>query len=87
MTAAEIRSAVLETLGDIAPEVDLPALDPEQTFADQFDFDSVDCLNLVQGLEGSLNVDIPEGDCPKLASLNSAVNYLLEKKKAAPTPE
>ena len=50
MTQDEIRSIVQRTLADIAPEADLESMDPNVAFADQFDFDSVNCLNLVLAL-------------------------------------
>ncbi len=76
MTQEEIRSIVLRTLGDIAPEVDLDEIDPGVAFADQFDFDSVNCLNLVLELGREVQVEIPESDCPKLSTLNGCVAYL-----------
>ena len=44
---------------------------------DQSDIDSMDFLNFVIGLHKELKVEIPEADYPKLASLNSGVEYLL----------
>ncbi len=79
MTQQAIRSIVLRTLGDIAPEVDLDKIDPSVAFADQFDFDSVNCLNLVLALGRGLQVEIPESDCPKLSTLNGCVAYLAAK--------
>jgi acyl carrier protein len=64
MTEKDIRSAALRILSDIAPEVDLEDLEPDTAFVDQFDFDSVNCLNFVLGLGRELQVKIPESDCP-----------------------
>ena len=79
MTQDEIRSIVLRTLADIAPEVDLEVMDPKMAFADQFDFDSVNCLNLVLTLGQELQVEIPESDCPNLSTLNGCITYLAAK--------
>lgn len=87
MTREDIQSAVLRHLARIAPEADLGALDPEQSYADQFDFDSVDCLNLVLAVEKELGVRIPESDYPEMASLGSAVRYLWKVSKAGPPPK
>ena len=76
MTRDEIRAAVLRTLGEIAPEADLSALEPDVSFRDQLDVDSMDLLNFVVALHGALHVDIPEADYPKLATLNGCVDYL-----------
>jgi acyl carrier protein len=73
---ARIRAATLQILADIAPEVDLEQIDPDVAFADQFDFDSVNCLNLVLALGRELGVEIPETDCHRLSTLNGCVTYL-----------
>lgn len=74
------RELVLRVLGEIAPEADLENLKPEVSYRDQFDFDSVDCLNFVIRLQKELKFDIPEADYPKLATLNGCVEYLRSKK-------
>ena len=76
MTRDEIRAIVLRTLGDIAPEADLSTLEPDVSFRDQLDVDSMDLLNFVIALHAVLHVDIPEADYPKLATLDGCVDYL-----------
>lgn len=78
MTPNEIRSAVQETLGAIAPEADLAQLKPDVGFRDQLDLDSVDFLNFVIALHKRLHVEIPEKDYPKLATLQGCIDYLAE---------
>jgi acyl carrier protein len=76
MTEAEIRQIVEQALGNVAPEVDLDAIDPAKDLRDQIDIDSVDFLNFVIGLHKELNVEIPDADLPKLTTLNGCVTYL-----------
>jgi acyl carrier protein len=76
MTADALRSAVLETLLDVAPDVDASTLDSARPFRDQFDFDSMDQLNFVVGLHKRLGIDVPEADYPQLATLAGCVDYL-----------
>lgn len=76
MTRDEIRAVVLRTLGEIAPEADLSTLEPDVSFRDQLDVDSMDLLNFVIALHAVLHVDIPEADYPKLATLDGCVDYL-----------
>ena len=83
MTEAEIRQLVRDALSNIAPEVDVDAIDPAKDLRDQIDIDSVDFLNFVIGLHKELNVDIPDADVAKLASLNGCVTYLSAKLKQA----
>jgi acyl carrier protein len=76
VTRDEIRAVVLRTLGEIAPEADLSTLEPDVSFRDQLDVDSMDLLNFVIALHTALHVDIPEADYPKLETLNGCVEYL-----------
>lgn len=78
-SATEIRQIVLGVLGNIAPEVDLESIDPEDNLRDQMDIDSVDFLNFVIGLHKALAIEIPDADVPKLATLNGCVSYLVSK--------
>jgi len=76
VTRDEIRATVLRTLGEIAPEADLSTLEPDVSFRDQLDVDSMDLLNFVIALHARLHVDIPEADYPKLATLDGCMDYL-----------
>ena len=76
MTRDQIRATVLRTLGGIAPEADLSTLEPDVSFRDQLDVDSMDLLNFVIALHAVLHVDIPEADYPRLATLDGCVDYL-----------
>jgi len=83
VTEGETRQIVRETLSNIAPEVDLDAIDPAKDLRDQMDIDSVDFLNFVIGLNKELGVEIPEADVPKLGTLNGCVAYLLPRAKCS----
>ena len=83
LTAADVRRTALRILGEIAPEADLASLKPDVSFRDQLDIDSMDFLNFVIALHEALQVEIPEADDPKLASLNACVEYLLARSAAS----
>ena len=74
-TPDEIKATALRILGEIAPEADLSSLNPDVSFRDQLDIDSMDFLNFVIALHETLHIDIPEADYPKLDSLNACVKY------------
>ncbi|MEO5337560.1 MAG: phosphopantetheine-binding protein [Magnetospirillum sp. WYHS-4] len=76
MTEAEIRAQVLMVLKEVAPDLDEGVLKPDVNFRDQFEFDSVDCLNFALALERTFTIHIPELDYPRLSSLDSATAYL-----------
>lgn len=76
MTKDEIKATVLRLLGNVAPEADLTHIRPEVNFRDQLDIDSMDFLNFVIAVHETLQVEIPEIDYPKVASLNGCIDYL-----------
>jgi acyl carrier protein len=78
VTRDEVRETVLRCLGDVAPEADPAHVKPDVSFRDQLDLDSMDFLNFVIALHQALGVDVPEIDYPKLATLDSCIEYLAE---------
>jgi len=86
MTREQIRSAVLEAIGAIAPEADLSTLRADVALREQLDLDSMDLLNVVTALHRSLGVEIPEADYPRLATLDACVEYLAEAQRGGPRP-
>jgi acyl carrier protein len=81
MTKDQIRETVLRVLGQIAPEADLSQIKSDLRIRDQLDIDSMDLLNWVIGLHKELNVDIPEADYPRLATLDGCIDYLSARRE------
>jgi acyl carrier protein len=79
MTESDIREIVEQALGNIAPEIDLDAIDPGKDLREQMDVDSVDFLNFVIALHKELNIEIPDADVPRLTTLNGCVSYLASR--------
>jgi acyl carrier protein len=76
MNDLDIRKVVQEELNNIAPEVDLAAVDPAGDLRETFDIDSIDFLNFITAIHHRLGVDIPELDYPKLVTLDGAIAYI-----------
>ena len=76
MTAEEIRAAALETLADIAPEVEPAAIEGATPLQEQLDLDSMDFLRLLEELAARAGVDIPERDYDQVATLDGLVSYV-----------
>jgi acyl carrier protein len=83
MTIDEIKSVILEIIQDIDDEADLDNLNPGEALRDQLDLDSMDFLDIVMELRKRYQIQIPEADYPQLATLDSCVNYLVPRLKAA----
>ena len=79
MTREEISQAVVDIIADVVPDEDCSGLDPEQNLREQLDLDSMDFLDIVMELRKQYKVEVPGEDYPKLATLNSCVDYLEPK--------
>ncbi len=81
MTKEEIRKAIHDIISGIVPDEDLSNLDDNQIIRDQIELDSMDFLDIVLELRKRYKADVPEEDYPKLATINSCVEYLEPKLK------
>ena len=73
---AELKAKLLTLLTDVAPDVDPATVQANVDFREQFDFDSMDQLNFAIAIHKAFNIEIPEADYPKLASLDKCVSYI-----------
>ncbi|MBU0482342.1 MAG: acyl carrier protein [Proteobacteria bacterium] len=76
MNREEIKDVVIEIIQDIDEDADTDGLKADQPLRDQLDLDSMDFLDIVMELRKRYKLQIPEGDYPELATLDSCVNYL-----------
>lgn len=76
MQATDISQAILDIIASIAPDEDLSDVKPDVRLRDQLDLDSMDFLDIVMELRKRYGVEVPEEDYPKLATLDSCVEYL-----------
>ena len=79
MAPADIRTAIIEILEDIAPDEDLSVLKDETSFREQLELDSMDFLDIVMELRKRYRVQVPEEDYPNLDSMQTTVTYLTPK--------
>jgi acyl carrier protein len=77
MNEENIKKMVFQALKKIAPEADLERIDPSVRFREQFEFDSIDFLNLITALQKETGIIIAEEDCLKLSTLKGIINYFL----------
>jgi acyl carrier protein len=79
VTRDDIRGAVVKALTSVAPEVQPASLGADQPFRQELELDSMDFLNFVIALCANLEIDVPEVDYPKLATLHAAEDYLAHR--------
>lgn len=76
MTRDAIKELIVEIITDIDEDADFENLEPDQALRDQLDLDSMDFLDIVMELRKRYQLQIPEEDYPRLATLNSCADYL-----------
>ena len=79
MQAGEIKKAVLDIIGEIVPDHDVDVVKGDVALREQLDLDSMDFLDIVMELKKRHRIEVPQEDFPKLATLNSCVEYLTSK--------
>lgn len=82
MTREAIGQAIIDIIRDIVPDEDCSGLDGDRNLRDQLDLDSMDFLDIVMELRKKYGVEVPEADYPKLATLNTCIEYLSPKMAA-----
>ena len=82
MTPDEIRTVLLEEIGNIAPEADVSMVRPDADLREELDIDSISFLNLIIALGHRLGINVPEKDYAQLRTLKSAVAYLAKSAAA-----
>ena len=71
---AEVREIIVSQLGVDAAKVTLDA-----SFVDDLGADSLDIVELVMAFEEQFEVEIPDEDAEKIATVRDAVEYLKAK--------
>ncbi len=70
----KVQDIIVNKLG-----VDQDQVTPEASFTNDLGADSLDTVELVMEFEKAFNIQIPDEDAEKIASVGDAVRYLQEK--------
>jgi len=79
LTNTEVRSKVLDIIADIALDDDVTGINDDLALREQLDLDSMDFLDIVMELKKRHKIEVPQEDYPKLATMQSCVDYLAPK--------
>lgn len=81
MTEQQVTQTIFQLLKKIAPDSEPEKLKPDDDIRHTLEIDSFDALRFLVELDEKLGVETPEEDYGKIATLNSLVKYIMEKKK------
>ena len=73
-TAEKVKEIIVSKLG-----VDAAQVTPEASFTNDLGADSLDTVELVMEFEKAFNIQIPDEDAEKIASVGDVINYLKTK--------
>jgi len=76
VTPDQARQAIRDALTQIVPDADIDAVPPDADLRESFELDSLDFLNLVEGLSERSGKRIDEDEYPQLATLASTIKFL-----------
>jgi acyl carrier protein len=79
MTRDEIRGAIVEQIGNIAPETDASQVPDDADLREALDLDSMDIFNLVVALSQRFEIEIPDADAARLVTLGGGTDYLEQR--------
>ena len=68
-----VKNIIVEQLG-----VDADQVSPEASFVEDLGADSLDTVELVMAFEEEFDIEIPDEDAEKMATVGNAVSYLAE---------
>jgi acyl carrier protein len=71
-----VKKIIVEQLGANADEVT-----PESAFVDDLGADSLDTVELVMAFEEEFDIEIPDEDAEKIATVGDAIRYIDEHAK------
>lgn len=73
MEFEKVKRVLAEQLG-----VDESIITPDSSFVDDLGADSLDIVELIMGLETEFDIEIPDEDAEKIATVGDAVEYIKE---------
>ena len=73
-TFEQLKDLIVELL-----EVDESKVVPEASFADDFNADSLDFIELITAVEDTFKIEIPDEDAEDLQTVQDAIDYIEAK--------
>lgn len=78
LTKEEIKSIIIETILEIAPDVEEDDIVTNENIQRSLEIDSFDFLNILTSLYTKVGVEVPEKDYSKVDTIDHMVEYFLK---------
>ena len=83
MNPDELAAVIRKVFSDLAPEVDIDAVDPNAPLQATLDLDSMDFLNAMIAIHEVTGVDVPEADYGQVTTFEAIERYVRDRIVAA----
>lgn len=77
MNPENARDIIVRAIVEVAPEVDVATIAPDEPLQEQLDLDSMDFQAILTAVAEETGLDVPERDYDRLATLSGAIDYLV----------
>jgi acyl carrier protein len=77
MNEEAIKSAIVEAILQIAPEVEADEIEPDANIQRSLEIDSFDFLKILTALNEKLGIEVPESDYAEVDTLNRMARYFV----------
>ncbi|MGA9045136.1 acyl carrier protein [Sulfuricurvum sp.] len=81
MTHEQIKTAIIEQILEIAPEIDKADIIPDKNIQRSLEIDSFDFLKILTALNEVLGVEVPESDYTAVDTLEHMADYFAQRIK------
>lgn len=75
MTIEQIKSAIIEQILEVAPDVEEDEIEPDENIQRSLEIDSFDFLKILTALKVELGVEVPEADYAKVDTVEHMADY------------
>ncbi|MCX6062348.1 MAG: phosphopantetheine-binding protein [Campylobacterales bacterium] len=79
MTKEQIKTAIIEEIQEIAPDIDEADIISDKNIQRSLEIDSFDFLKILTGLSEILEIEVPESDYAKVDTVDHMCEYFLER--------
>ena len=79
MDKQTMRSKIINSFAEIAPEIEEIQIDDRTDIREQLDLDSVDMMNCIIKIEEDFSIEIENQDYPLFMTLEGAMSFIAER--------